>query len=266
MWEWSMGVERAFQHILPRFLTLDYPFVNILTFIISLTFSIFWERLHEIGLSDIKYDLNDLQNNSGDLDHGQDGILTNALLTDWQTNRPTDQQSGIKSRRTRLKIWCVGLKHECWESISTQSNAFPDLGLPFFECFDIFSFFGFFQFFEKDFKKLAWVTQNMTWMILRMTQVTSFMVKMTFKWMRYRLTNRPTDGPTEWGIESLHTTKNMMWGMKQECWESISTHFTAFPDLGLPFFECFDIFSFFGFFQFFERDFKAFSPSLRLVF
>ena len=104
------------------------------------------------------------------------------------------------------------------------------------------------------------MTKNITWMILRMTQVTSFEVKMTFKRMCYRPTDqptdRPTDRPTEWDIESLHATKNMMWGMKQECWESISTHFTAFPDLGLPFFECFDIFSFFGFFQFFERDFK----------
>ena len=65
------------------------------------------------------------------------------------------------------------------------------------------------------------LTQNMTRMILRMTQVTSFMVKMTFKRMRYRPTDRPTngptDGPTEWDIESLHAAENMMWGMKQEC-------------------------------------------------
>ena len=37
-----------------------------------------------------------------------------------------------------------------------------------------------------------------------MAQVTSFMVKMTFKRMRYQ----PTDGPTEWDIESLHATNN----------------------------------------------------------
>ena len=30
--EWSRSFERAFQHILLRFLTLDYPFVNVLTF------------------------------------------------------------------------------------------------------------------------------------------------------------------------------------------------------------------------------------------
>ena len=63
-------------------------------------------------------------------------------------------------------------------------------------CIDIFSFFGFVQFFERDFKRLAWMTQHMTWMILRMTQVTSFMVKITFKQMRYRPTTQQTDQQT----------------------------------------------------------------------
>ena len=148
------------------------------------------------------------------------------------------------------------MKQECWESISTHFTAFPDLGLPFFECFDIFSFFGFFQFFEKDFKKLAWVTQNMTWMIFQMTQVTSFTVKMTFKRMRYRPTNQPLDRPTESDVESLHATNNRMWGNEAGV---LREHFNTFYCVSWPWtilFLTFWHFSIFWFFQFFEKDFK----------
>ena len=103
-------------------------------------------------------------------------------------------------------------------------NVFADLGLAFFERFDIFLSF-FFQFFENDLMKWAWVTQDMTWMILRMTQMTSIMAKMTLKRMRYRPTDGPTDGPTEWHIESLHATKNTMSGNEAGV---LREHFTTF--------------------------------------
>ena len=50
------------------------------------SFLFFLERLQEISLSDSKYDLNDSQNDSGDLIYGQNDIQTKALPTD----KPTD--------------------------------------------------------------------------------------------------------------------------------------------------------------------------------
>ena len=68
-------------------------------------------------------------------------------------------------------------------------------------------------FFQKDFMKLDWVTSNMTWMIFKMTQVTSIIAKMAFKQMRYQLTNQPTDQPTDgstkWHTELRNATKKI---------------------------------------------------------
>ena len=65
-------------------------------------------RKTEISLSDSKYDLNDPQNDSGDLIYGQNDIQTNALLTDQLTDGPTEWQSHC----LRLKTRCGGMKQE----------------------------------------------------------------------------------------------------------------------------------------------------------
>ena len=73
-----MSVKYAFQHILPQFLTLDYPFMSVFIFSFFLSFLIFLEWFYEISFYDSGYDLNDPNNDSGDLNYSQNDILMNA--------------------------------------------------------------------------------------------------------------------------------------------------------------------------------------------
>ena len=95
------------------------------------------------------------------------------------------------------------MKLECWESISTHFTTFPDLELPFLNILTFFFIFLFFQFFEKDWNKLEWLKIWLEWSLEWLC------------WPQLRpnchsnecVSNRLTDGPTEWYIESLHATK-----------------------------------------------------------